>query len=503
LHTIAADQAESPLILSIDVGSSSLRTLLFDRLGRVIQGSESHWAHQVQTTATGAAEADAAPLLAAVYHCIDDTLGKIGRLASQIEAVASCTFVTNIMGLDRDGRIVVPLSTYADTRATTSVAWLRDRLDEAAAYQRTGCRFHPSYLPARFHWYAQAMPERFARVQRWVSFAEYLQEALFGQMAVTYSVASWTGMLHRQELKWDELLLASLPIQSNQLSPLTDVNLPNYGLRPEFARRWPALSQIPWFPAIGDGAAANIGSGCVQPAQMALTLGTTTAMRAIIEGSVDTIPPGLWCYRVDRRRSLLGGALTEGGNLFAWLRQTLRLDEVAALEKLLATLPADGHGLTVLPFLAGERSPGWVGEALGTIHGLTLASTPLEILQAGLEAVAYRIGQVYELLRQRLADGVQIIASGGALHHSPAWGQIICDVLGRPMDSTSVREASGRGAALLALEAMGALADLGEAPLFLGRRYTPDLARHQRYRQAIARQQKLYQKLGGELTWLD
>jgi gluconokinase len=182
---------------------------------------------------------------------------------------------------------------------------------------------------------------------------------------------------------------------------------------------------------------------------------------------------------VDGRRSLPGGALTEGGMVYAWMLETLRLEEnrlkpvsgearLSGLEAKLAQIPPDSHGLTVLPFLAGERSPGWRGDARATIHGLTLATTPLDILRAGMEAVAYRIALVYEQLRSLLPADPEIIASGGALVNSPTWGQIMADVLGRPVTLSRAEEASARGAALLALEALGILSDIAAAPDLLG-----------------------------------
>jgi gluconokinase len=91
----------------------------------------------------------------------------------------------------------------------------------------------------------------------------------------------------------------------------------------------------------------------------------------------------------------------------------------------------------------------------------------------------------------------QVVASGGALLHSPAWLQIVTDVLGRPVAVSGVDEASGRGAALLALEALGVIGDLEEAPQFIGSTSDPDPRRHVRYRQAMERQRELYEKLVG------
>jgi gluconokinase len=416
-------------------------------------------------------------------------------LGGKIGGVAACTFVNNILGIDEGNRVVIPLTSYADTRADAEVVGLKADFDETIVHDRTGCRFHPSYLPARFRWLAQTQPDLFRRVARFVSIGEYLELKLFGEAAVTYSVASWSGLLNRSKLEWDRELMAGLPVRAEQLSPLTDARVPRRGLRPKFAARWPMLRDLPWFPAVGDGATANIGSGCVSPARVALTVGTTSALRVVLTDPPDHLPSGLWCYRVDGRRSLLGGALSEGGSVFAWMRATLQLENGPEFEDSVAGMEPDGHGLTVLPFLAGERAPGWAGHARATIQGLTLATTPRDILRAGLEAVAYRIALVFDLLRPVLPADPQVIASGGALLRSPAWLGIIADVLGRPVSVSQVQEASGRGSALLALEALGALADMEDAPDFVNVARCPDADTHARYRLAIERQQALYEKL--------
>ncbi len=495
MSTISMAQAEEPFVLTIDVGTSSIRSSLFDRLGRSIVGTDAREPVEIMTTPEGASEADPDLILERVFRCIDSVVKKASFLSQKVEAIASCTFVGNILGVDRHNRAITPLTTYADTRAYGEVAGLRAELDESEIHDRTGCPFHPSYLPAHFRWFAKTKPDLFARVSRWMTIGEYMELKLFGDCAVSYSVASWSGLLNRYDLVWDEDLLKALPITKDQLSPLVDANRFRRGLRPEFARRWPTLRNLAWFPASGDGATANIGSGCLSPERVALTVGTTSALRAVVDFPIPYIPKGLWCYRVDSRRSLPGGALSEGGSLLSWLKETLNLQNISELDRALAKIEPDSHGLTILPFLAGERAPGWAGHARGTIHGLSLATTPLEILKAGLEAVAYRIAIVFELLRQLLPSEPQIVASGGALLHSPSWLQIMADTLGRPVAISEVREASARGAALLALEALGIFKDLREAPSFVGEVLEPDLRNHERYLKAIERQKSLYGKL--------
>jgi gluconokinase len=233
-----------------------------------------------------------------------------------------------------------------------------------------------------------------------------------------------------------------------------------------------------------------------------MMVGTSGAMRVVtdLHGKAPRIPPKLWCYRVDAERAVLGGALSNGGNLIEWLRTTLRLsDDLEMLEAALAGEEPDSHGLTFLPFLAGERSTGWHADARGTLSGMRLHTTPLDIMRAGREAVAYRFGLVHTLIRQALAGGrtpwAPVTASGAALLHSPAWMQMMADVLGHPVTASAVAEGSSRGAALLALEAIGAIKSIADVPAPLGPTYHPDRRRGAIYAAGAARQQALYEVL--------
>jgi gluconokinase len=203
-------------------------------------------------------------------------------------------------------------------------------------------------------------------------------------------------------------------------------------------------------------------------------------------------PRGLWHYAVDRKTPLLGGATSEGGNVLAWCRGVLRLsDDDAALEQALVDRNPDSHGLTVLPFLAGERAPGWRGDKRAVIAGLSLHTEPLDILHAALEAVALRLARVYALLAPHAATDHVIVASGGAVTRSRAWSQMLADALGHAIAWSDEPEATSRGAALLALDALGARPLLGAAPAALDATFAPNPERHARYVAALQRQAAL------------
>jgi gluconokinase len=198
---------------------------------------------------------------------------------------------------------------------------------------------------------------------------------------------------------------------------------------------------------------------------------------------------------VDGRRALVGGATSEGGNVLAWCRRHLALPpDPAGLEAALEAIEPDGHGLTGLPFFAGERSPGWRPWARAAITGLSLGTGAAEITRALLESVAFRLAEVYELLRPLAAPGHVVVASGGAFAHSGVWAQILTDALGIPVAVGTDTEASTRGAALLALEALGLPAPEAPPPR---RTLEPSPQRHARYRTARERQRRLYDNIVG------
>ena len=430
-----------------------------------------------------------------MFRSIDLAIQQSGSLAGQIGGVAACTFVSNILGISQNGTAVTPLFPYSDTRPKAETHLLRKQFDEETIHQRSGCYFHSSYLPARLLWLQRVNPAAFEKAERWVSLGEYMWLKLFGNAAVSYSAASWTGLLDRKHLIWDDELLERLPVKANNLSPLCDIDQPNQGLQANFRQRWPTLAEIPWFPAIGDGAAANIGSGCTSSERVTISLGSTSAVRTVFENEIEHIPAGLWCYRVDRGRSLIGGALTEGGNLFNWLKKLIRIDSISDLETALSQTTPGEHGLTFLPLIAGERSPGWADAATGSITGLTLATTPIDLLQAGLEGLICRIAQVYELLMQALPSQPQIIASGGVAMHSPFMLSRLADALGQPVFPSTMGEVSARGAALLALEALGISQEAGDFLPSVGKAYHPDAERHRRFQAMLHSQKEFYRQV--------
>ena len=476
------------MVIALDLGTSSVRATLYDARGRAVDGRFHQVAYEPVTTGDGGVEHDPAALLEAVAACLDAVVRAARH--DDVQAVGVAAFWHGLLGLDAAHRPVTPLLMWADSRSAPEAGLLRDALDEAAPHARTGCHLHASYWPAKLRWLARERPADVRRVARWGSIGEYLELAFFGEAASSLSMASGTGLLDQEALRWDTEALAAAGIEPDHLFPIEAGGDGRRGLRAPWAARWPALRGVPWYPAVGDGAAGSLGSDCTDPGRIALNVGTSAALRVVTEAP-PAPPRGLWRYRVDRRRSLLGGATSEGGNVYAWCREVLRLPDDDAVEGALLARTPDTHGLTVLPFLAGERAPGWRGDRRAAITGLSLDTTALDVVHAAMEAVALRLALVYALLAPYAAPDHLVVASGGAISRSRAWTQMLADALGRPVHCSVEAEATSRGAALLALERLGALSGVAAARAPLGEVIVPDPARHARYTAALVRHRRL------------
>src|SRR5579875_2045036 len=489
-----------PFVLALDVGTSSTRALLFDAAGEAIRGVQSQHAYQLTLSADGEVSVDPDMLVSTVAQTIDEALHMAGPLAASIGMVAIDTFWHSLVGVDANNKALTPLITWEDTRPRQAAAQLRQQLNNEEIHTRTGARLHATYWPAKLRWLATTQSDLFAKVAQWISFGEYLHRRFLGHSVCCLSMASGTGLLNIRERDWDRELLDFLHVRRDQLPALGDLKDSVKGLTGEYASRWKALRDVPWFPAIGDGAAANIGSGATTGDRWALTVGTSSAMRVIVSPDTTNVPMGLWLYLLDKDRGLLGGALSEGGNVFAWMKETLCIPSLEEAEPKVAALQPDGHGLTMLPFISGERSLGWHAVARASVLGIQTDTTAIDILRAGMEALGYQLGAVYEGLITALGRSEvapTILGSGGALLNSPTFQGIIADTLNAPIYPSLGHEASARGVALLALEALGVIPDVAQVPLNVTTPVLPNPERHAIYKQGAGRQWKFYHLLLG------
>src|SRR5829696_4286169 len=415
-------------VLALDLGTSSVRALVFDERGAAVPGVLARRPTHLDLTDEGKAELDPDEVVGALAECLDELAGA-GGLDGVGLVATSCAW-HSVIALGTDGRRLTGALTWADTRAAPLVAELRSRGGMDRLQAATGARPHTLYWTVKLPWLARELSPAPAR---YLGLAEYVTGALLGDPSASPSMASGTGLLELAARAWDA--------QAVELAGVDEAALPEVApgdwrgrLGPEGARRWPALAGATWHPPTGDGAASNVGAGCVSPDRVAINIGTSAAIRAVEEaGRATPLHRELWRYLVDDRHVVSGAAFSGAGNLYAWLRQVTALPEEGSVEEELAKVPPGSRGVVVMPYHAGSRPPLDLAAGSGAITGLSLAATPVEVLAATLQAEP------------------EVVASGGAVVASPWWQQTLADVLARPVRVVDEPEASARGAALLAL----------------------------------------------------
>jgi gluconokinase len=441
-------------VLALDIGTSSVRAHRFDE-DAAEDGEPARRDY--------AGEQDPDRVVEWTREAIEEAGG-----AGGVDAVGASCFGHSLLALDRAGRPLTPILSWRDTRSGDAADWLSRRLDGAAVHARTGCQLHTSYWPAKLAWLAQTEPHAFRGAHRFVSFCDYLYERVLGREATSsIGMASPTGLVDLRTRTWDEELLDTLGLDAERLPEISDAPVEG------------------WYPALLDGACSNFGAGLLSRERGALMVGTSGALRTVCETAQPQPRPGLFMHWVDDTRVVEGGSLSDGGNLHAWLGETLKGEDNTVGDR-----DPDSHGLTFLTLLGGERSPGWHQHARGAIHGLTFETTPADLRQAGLEGVAFRFAEVADLMPEL----EEIVATGGALLRDREWVQIMADALGRPLTTSGVKEASLRGAAVIALERLGAM----PAPAPLGAVVEPRRDKVEAFRAARERQRRLYEVVTSE-----
>jgi len=488
---VAVHDALDPLVLALDVGSTASRGDVYDAAGRPVHGGRRKVLHTFRTSGDGASEIDPDQVV--------DELGQIvtglavAPLQGRIAGVALDTFASSLVGVGTDGSAVTPCYTYADSRCGPQVTALRREFDEAAVQQRTGCRLHGSYLPARLRWLRETEPRLFAAAQRWMSLGEYTYLRLLGTTAAGTATAAWTGLLDRRTGRWDPQMLAAAGIGADLLSEVRDPDHPLTDVGAGVVRRWPVLAGARWFPPVSDGFASNVGTGAGDATTAAGAAATSGAIRVLVSDIPEEIPSGLWCYRVDARRSLLGGALNDVGRVVSWLQDTVQLGD-AGPDQLMAAAPEPTTPL-VLPYLSGERSTGWAASARAVIAGASSATTGAQLFRGAMEGVALSYARIADQLRTTAADPQRVLASGRVTQDLPNWLQVLADVLGTPVEPVTLKRATLHGTALHALDVLAP--DTARAPVPTGVTLHPAPEHRDHYRDRAAQYDRLYEAVIG------
>ncbi|MEU6073602.1 FGGY family carbohydrate kinase [Micromonospora sp. NPDC047074] len=439
-------------ILALDLGTSSVRGLVLDADARPLPGVLARRRVSLAVDDDGTGTLDGPGYLALLAECLDE-LAAGGHLRD-VSLVATSAQWHSVVPLGADGAPLGPVLTWLDTRPS-ALAGAPGPADPADFHLRTGTWWHRCYWSVRLPWLREHTGSRIAR---FAGLVEYVLGELLDSAPMSISQASGTGLLDLRTLNWDPEACELAGSRADELPELAPAGWRGR-LRSAYARRWPQLADAPWAGPVGDGAASNVGSGCVEPDRVAVTVGTSAAVRMVQRvpaGAVmPPLPEALWRYRVDHDHVVTGAAYSSGGNLFAWADRELRLPGGAELEAALARVPPGG-GRPVNVRFGGDRPPGLVPAGSGEVRGLSFGTTAVEILAGLMRGLCDLVADDLVVLESTVDRPVEVVLGGGAVAASPWWRATFAEVLApRPVRHGKHPEVGASGAALVALGRVG------------------------------------------------
>ena len=444
------------VFVGIDLGTSAVKVIAVTAAGE--RRAFSSEAYGFQTPAPLHVEQDVETLYAATVRVAQRIVAQVGGEGGEIAAIGFSSAMHGVVCTDDVGRPLSNAITWMDRRSAAIAAGWRADGTADALYPRTGAPMHPMLPVAKLRWLGEHDPTLVARTRRFVGLKELVVYRWTGEWLVDWGIAAATGMFAFATRAWDADALQLARIDDRRLATPAPPStaLP---LRAEMRATLGVPATTVVVLGSSDGALATIGSGA-GPADAVVTLGTSGAVRVLAAVPALDEQGRTFCYCADDRRFVIGGPTSSAGAALAWLF-ALVLAEVPVAERFARALEFAGRsrpgaaGVTVLPFLTGERAPYWDPSLRGSIAGLELAHDRADVVRAAFEGVVFGVFAVYEVVRERLGRSQRLLLSGG-LTKGALVRELLADVFGTATVRPHEEETAALGAALLAAASTGA-----------------------------------------------
>jgi len=462
--------------LGIDIGTTSTKTVLFGDKGKVL--STHHIEYPLYSPTPAIAEQDPDEIFRAVTETIIGAIKKAKINAEEIKLVSFSSAMHSVIAVDKNGKPLTKCITWADSRATEWAEKIKNELNGLEVYRRTGTPIHPMSPLAKIAWLRTDHPDIFSKTYKFIGIKEYVFYKLFGEYVVDYSIASAMGMFNLNELKWDKEALQIAGITEEQLSKPVSTTHYLTGLGQEYVETLGLSKDVPFVVGASDGVLSNLGVDAIDQGVIAVTIGTSGAIRTVTNKPA-TDPKGrIFCYALTENHWVIGGPVNNGGVVFRWARDELAASEVETAKRLgvdpydvlsdiAARVTPGADGLLFHPYLAGERAPLWNAHARGSFFGLGLHHKKEHMIRAMMEGVMLNLYMVTLTLQEIIGIPKQIKATGG-FARSELWRQMMADIFNQEVIIPESFESSCLGAVILGMYALGEIDDFSVVSDWVG-----------------------------------
>jgi gluconokinase len=452
--------AHDAVVVGVDLGTSAVKVLAVTTAGRQIAlGSEFY---RLETPQPLYVEQDAEAVYRATMRVLARVIADVRLRGDDVAAIGFSAAMHGVLCVDEAGEPISRVLTWMDRRSHAIADGWRSDGSALELYRETGAPMHPMLPIAKLRWLAENDADLFRRAHMFVGLKELFTHRWTGEWLIDWGLAGATGMFALASRTWNERALELARIDASRLSAPAAPSTARTKLHAAIAHELGVGEDTAVVLASSDGALANIGTG-TGAGDVAVTLGTSGAVRTLNTQPVLDDRARTFCYPADDTTYVVGGPTSSAGASLDWIFALL-LDELPKEKRfqravdLAAQIAPGAGGCSVLPFFAGERAPYWNASLRGSFAGLDLAHDRRAILRAAFEGVVFGVYAVYEVLRERLANAERLLLSGG-LTKSPLVRAMIADVFGAAAVQPHQEEASAFGAALLAAHSRGLISD--------------------------------------------
>lgn len=436
------------LVAGIDAGTQSIKLVVYDPQQRRVVATTSAPLELISGD-DGSREQHAEWWIDGVRACFAQ-LDAATR--ADIAAIGVSGQQHGFVPLDADGNVLAPAKLWCDTSSSRECD---DIMRAVGGAQRCielgGNPIMAGYTASKLPWTRKHRPEVYQQLAKILLPHDYLNFWLTGEMFCEHGDASGTGWLDVRTRQWSKELLHAIDPQrdlSQCLPPLVELGT-TFALLPRVADELDLPHGVRISVGGGDNMMAAIGTGAVVPGRLSMSLGTSGTLFAYSDTPV-VDPDGAWAAFC----SSSGGWLP----LICTMNCTVATETIAKLfgfstrdgDARIAATPPGADGLTMLPFLNGERTPD-LPLGKGVLAGMDLHNvSEAHFYRAAMEGATYSLKYGYDAFVRAGMSFDRIVLTGGG-SKSPAWRQMVADVFGLPVDVPQQAEGAAFGAALQAL----------------------------------------------------
>ncbi len=475
--------------IGIDLGSTNTKAALYDQHLREVAAVSRPLAYDRRD---GLVEFDITAYLANLFDMLSELVRQSAVPAADIAQIALTGQAESLVILDQAGQPLMAAISWMDERSVAECRELQRLFPAELCRQKTGqLAVLPTWPATKIRWLQHNRPEVHRQAARYVLLKDYVAYGLTGRLLADLSIATfsfYTDIYAKQY--WPEMLRAC-GIQACQLPPLSEPCTTAGLLSAEAAARTGLTTWTQVNLGTLDHFAGMIGTGNLAAGDISLSIGTVTALAALVP-SAQPGQPGIamhYGFRPDTRIML--AVAESGGFSLEWFKQAcLPQAGYDEINRTLAQRNTAADDLIFLPYLTGANAPEYDTDTCGLFYGLRAGHDAFDMAGAVMAGVACLIRRNCEAIRAAGTTVERLIVTGGGAK-SPVWSQLLADICGVPVDIPVQQEAATLGAAIIGAVSAGLYPDYEAAvrtAVAIRKRVQPhvDPVWQKKYRQFLA-----------------